>query len=368
MRFPDQETQYMALAIKEAARAHGKTSPNPCVGAVVVKSGQVVGRGFHRRPGTPHAEVNALKNAGGRARGATLYVTLEPCNHTGRTPPCTRAILDAGIRRVVVGMEDPNPRVAGGGCSFLRHQGVAVVSGLLEQECRALNRPFITYCETGLPWVVMKGAMSLDGRIAAGHNTQTRISNDRAHRLAHQLRHTHDAILVGIRTVLTDNPRLTTRLAGKKGRDPVRVILDSSLRLPVESKVVRRSSPSPTVVFCSKEADSAKLEKLAAHGVQVHRVAMDSKGLALDEVLRILGAMGVTTLLVEGGGRVHGAFLASRLLDYGYLFVAPCFLGREGVPLIDDRPAGNSGAFPAPSLVRTRKIDDNLLIELDFSG
>lgn len=366
MRFPDKDTQYMALAIREAARARGKTSPNPCVGAVVVQSGQIVGRGHHRRAGTPHAEVNALNNAGNRALGATLYVTLEPCNHTGRTPPCTRAILDAGISRVVVGMEDPNPQVAGGGCTFLRHHGVAVKSGLLAQECRALNRPFIKYCETGLPWVVMKGAMSLDGRIAAGHNTQTRISNDRAHRLAHQLRHTHDAILVGIRTVLTDNPRLTTRLAVKKGRDPVRVILDSSLRLPVQSKVVCQCSPAPTVVFCSFNADGAKLEKLAALGVQVHRVATDSNGLVLEEVLRKLGAMGVTTLLVEGGGMVHGAFLASRLVDYGYLFVAPMFLGKNGVPFIDGRPAENMGTFPVPSLVRTRKIEDNLLIELDF--
>jgi len=197
---------------------------------------------------------------------------------------------------------------------------------------------------------------------------QTRISNDRAHRLVHQLRHSHDAILVGIRTVLTDNPSLTTRLSVKKGRDPVRVILDSFLRLPVESKVVGRNSLAPTVVFCGFDADSAKLQKLAALGVLVHRVAMDSNGLVLVDVLRTLGAMGVTTLLVEGGGRVHGAFLASRLVDYGYLFVAPCFLGKNGVPLIDGGPAEDTGAFPVPSLVRARKIDDNLLIELDFSA
>ena len=240
-RVADIDSNYMRMALWEAKKGVGKTSPNPSVGALVVKNGRIVGKGYHKKAGTPHAEIHALQDAGRKAEGATLYVTLEPCNHNGRTPPCTRAILKAGIAQVVIGMLDPNPQVAGGGAKYLAAKGLTVISGVLEQECREINLPFIKHSTTGLPWVILKAGMSIDGRIAALPGTKTMITGKQSLARVHALRNQVDAILVGIGTALADDPSLTTRLQ-KSGteRDPLRVILDTDLHLSLSAKMLRQ--------------------------------------------------------------------------------------------------------------------------------
>ena len=328
------DSGYMRLALELAKKGQGRTTPNPCVGAVLVRDGQVVGSGWHRKAGTPHAEVNAIADAGGSAAcvGATLYVTLEPCNHTGRTPPCTEAVLAAGIRRVVVGMADPNP-VAAGGADFLRSQGVAVEMGVLEQECRQLNYPFIKHSSTGLPWVVMKAGMSLDGRISRVRGQGGPITGPESRQRVHELRDQLDVILIGIGTALIDNPSLTTRL--ENGRDPLRVILDSHLRLPSEAKLLRQQSDAKTWIFCGQEASTERQRRLEQAGAIIHRVDADRNGqLELRQVLQQIGKSGLSSVLVEGGAAVHGAFLRAGLVDEVCLFVAPCFIGEPGTPLL----------------------------------
>lgn len=325
---------FMQMALAEAVRGLGRTSPNPCVGAVVVRDGEVVGRGYHRKAGTPHAEVHALTDAGERSRGATIYVTLEPCNHTGRTPPCSRAILEAGIRRVVIGMLDPHG-LAGGGAAFLASRGLEVTTGILEKRCREINYPFIKHVTTGLPWVVMKAAMSLDGRISYLPGGGGRITGPEAGHSVHRLRDRFDAILIGVATARIDNPSLTTRLEGAKGRDPLRVVLDSNLSLSPEAHFFKLDSPAQTWIFCRAEAPAEKEQRLAKAGAVVHRVASDGEGrLIPEEVLKVLGRSDITSVLVEGGSRIHGSFLGHSLVDQVYLFMAPFFIGDQGTPLL----------------------------------
>ena len=248
----DTDRHFMKLALQEARKGLGRTSPNPSVGAVVVRNGTIVGKGYHKKAGLPHAEPNALQDAGNKAEGSTIYVTLEPCNHAGRTPPCTRAILEAGIQRVVIGMADPNPKVTGSGADFLAAQGVAVTSGVLEYECCELNRPFIKHATTGLPWVIMKAGTSMDGRIAAGIGRQTAITGTESLHQVHLLRDRVDAILIGVETAITDDPSLTTRLGGRRpGRDPERIILDTNLRLLPAAKMLS-TAPSAIPSFAAK--------------------------------------------------------------------------------------------------------------------
>ncbi len=328
------DLHYMRLALAEAKKGKGRTAPNPCVGAVIVRDGQLVGSGWHKKAGTPHAEINAIGDAGGAAAcaGATLYVTLEPCNHIGRTPPCSRAVLAAGIARVIVGMADPNP-VAAGGAEFLRSQGIAVEMGILEEECRQLYRPFIKHSSTGLPWVILKAGMSLDGKISRTRGQGGPITGPESQQRTHELRNELDAILIGIGTALIDNPALTCRL--EQGRDPLRVILDSQLRLPPEAKMLCQQSDAPTWIFCQTDACADKQRRLEAAGAIVHRVAAAENGrLDLKQMLRQIGKAGLTSVLVEGGAAVHGNFLRDGLADEACLFVAPCFIGENGTPLL----------------------------------
>ncbi|OGQ94647.1 MAG: riboflavin biosynthesis protein RibD [Deltaproteobacteria bacterium RIFOXYD12_FULL_57_12] len=361
------DTSYMRLALREACKGIGRTSPNPSVGAVVVRDGKVVGRGYHRKAGTPHAEVHALRAAGDAARGATLYVTLEPCNHTGRTPPCTGAILAAGISRVVIGMADPNPRVVGGGARFLAERGLEVVSGVLTAECCRINLPFIKYISTGRPWVMMKAGISLDGRIAAGPGQCTRITGAASRRQVHRLRDTVDAILVGIDTVLVDDPALTTRLPKgvRAPRDPLRVVLDSRLRLPTSAKLLNQDSVAPTWIFCGPGHDPARRKALVAAGAVIKEVPLTGAGGGLDlaAVLDELGRNQCTSLLVEGGGQVHGSFLAAGLVDQVFLFVAPVFLGDTGVPVVRCDAEHWQAALPTLTDIAVRRYGDDVLIE-----
>jgi len=325
----DPDRRFMLMALRLAKKGLGRTSPNPAVGAVVVQGDEVVGRGYHERAGGPHAEIHALRNAGKSARGAILYVTLEPCNHFGRTPPCTHAILRAGIARCVIGTLDPNPKVAGGGAKFLKKKGVKVDVGCLELKAKALIAPFVKHCFTGMPWVRVKAASTLDGRIATRTGDSKWITGEKARTFGHRLRAISDAILVGKGTVLADDPSLTCRLKGQKGRDPIRVILDSRLNLPLDRKVFSLESKASTVVFCRRSyLDSRKKEALEAKGVKVIGVRGEGKGfVSMRDALLALGRMDIQSVLVEGGGRIHGTLFDQGLVDEVCFFFAPKVMG-----------------------------------------
>jgi diaminohydroxyphosphoribosylaminopyrimidine deaminase/5-amino-6-(5-phosphoribosylamino)uracil reductase len=324
----------MKLALSLAARGAGWVSPNPMVGAVVVKEGRVVGRGFHRRAGAPHAEVEALRSAGEAARGADLYVTLEPCNHQGRTPPCTQAILAAGVRRVIIAAHDPNPQVTGGGAEFLAGRGVEVHEGLLAAEARRLNEAWLHYVNTGRPWVVVKAACSLDGKIATVGGESQWLTGEAARALGHRLRHRVDAIVVGIGTVLADDPQLTTRRprSRAKGRDPIRVVLDSRLRLPLMARLLHLDSQAPTWVATTSQAPPEKIQAVAALGAEVLVLPADAGRVSLPALLEELGVRQVQNLLVEGGAETLGGCFDQRLVNQFYFFYAPKILGGQQAP------------------------------------
>ncbi len=357
----------MLLAIELAEKGLGRTSPNPIVGAVIVRDGRILGQGYHRRAGTPHAEINAISDAGDDCRGATIYVTLEPCNHTGKTPPCSRAVLAAGIDRVVIGMADPNP-IAEGGADFLQAQGLAVECGVLEDECRQLNYPFLKHVTTGLPWLVMKAGMSLDGKISRERGFGGPITGSESKKRVHQLRDRLDAILIGIGTALIDDPSLTTRL-GIEGRDPLRVILDSELRLPLYAKMIAQDSYAETWLFCDQQASREQQEKLEQVGVVVQRVESDAQGqLILTQVLERLGKEGICSVLVEGGAAVHGSFLRFGLVDQVFLFTAPWFIGDTGTPVIAGYEIGSSEIVPTLTGMTVEPVGKDVLIQGLLAG
>ena len=324
----------MKLALRLAARGEGWVSPNPMVGAVVVNGGKVVGRGYHRRAGLPHAEVEALAAAGEAARGADLYVTLEPCNHQGKTPPCTQAILAAGVRRVIIATPDPNPQVTGGGAEFLTAQGLAITMGVLEPEARRLNEAWLHYVNTGRPWVVAKAACSLDGKIATVGGESQWLTGEAARALGHRLRHRVDAMVVGIGTVLADDPQLTTRRPRGQGpgRDPIRVVLDSRLRMPLTARMLHLDSEAPTWVATTSQAPPDTIRALKAQGAQVLVLPADAGRVSLPALLEELGARQVQSLLVEGGAVTLGAFFDQRLVNQFYFFYAPKILGGQRAP------------------------------------
>lgn len=317
----------MRRALWLARRGLGRTSPNPCVGAVVVRNGCVLGEGWHRAAGLPHAEVEAVTDArrrGGDVKGATMYVTLEPCCTTGRTPPCTVAILDAGIRRVVVGAMDPNPRHRGRGFRILRQAGIRVTTGVLAAECADLNGAWNHWITHRRPWVIAKCGMTLDGKIATANGESRWITSEASRREAHRLRARVDAILVGVNTVLRDDPSLTVRGVKFHGRQPWRVVLDSGARTPPDARLLRDGR---AVVFAGASATAARVRKLERAGARVVRVRNGRGGLDPRAVLRELGKREVTSLMVEGGGEVLGSFLQLRLVNEVTFFIAPRILG-----------------------------------------
>ncbi|MGC4114363.1 MAG: bifunctional diaminohydroxyphosphoribosylaminopyrimidine deaminase/5-amino-6-(5-phosphoribosylamino)uracil reductase RibD [Myxococcales bacterium] len=314
--------ELMRLAIAEARKGLGRTSPNPSVGAIVVKDGKVVARGFHAKAGGPHAEVVALRKAAEKARGADLYVTLEPCDHHGRTPPCTAAILAAGIKRVFVGCEDANPIVSGRGIKRLRAAGVSVVRGVLEDECLALNRPFFTFITERRPFVTLKVASTADGRIATATGDSRWVTGPEAREKVHGLREQIDAILVGARTVREDDPQLTARPKGKlSSRQPLRVILTRTLDVPPSAKIF--DEPTGGVLVLTTSDDAKRTRALEKRGVEVVRVPGGKRGVDLRAALELLHERDIVHLMVEGGGEVFGAFLEEGLADQLMLFIAP---------------------------------------------
>ncbi|WP_071393714.1 bifunctional diaminohydroxyphosphoribosylaminopyrimidine deaminase/5-amino-6-(5-phosphoribosylamino)uracil reductase RibD [Bacillus tuaregi] len=316
---------YMKLALDLASTAKGNTNPNPLVGAVIVKDGMIVGTGLHRKAGEPHAEVHAFHMAGDHAEGATLYVTLEPCSHFGKTPPCANLVAESGVSRVVIAMKDPNPLVAGRGIRILEAAGIEVEVGVHEQEARRLNERFIHNMLTQTPFVISKVAMTLDGKIAAYNGDSKWVTGEASRQKVHYLRNEMDAILVGIGTVLADDPMLTTRIP-EGGKNPVRIIIDSHLRTPLDANITE-CSEAETWIFTQEGVDEEKEAALLAKGVQVYAAPKGDEGLDISFILKQLFELGITDVLVEGGGEVNGAFLRAGLINKFQVYVAPKVLG-----------------------------------------
>jgi len=357
-----EKTMRRALAL--ARRGIGKTAPNPAVGCVIVRDGQVVGTGWHKKAGTPHAEVHALHAAGERAAGADVYVTLEPCSHYGKTPPCAKALIEARVARVFVGMVDPNPLVAGKGIALLRQAGIEVEAGILEKECRALNRPFLKWIRTRLPYVLLKSAVTLDGKTATASGDSRWVTGDTARREVHRLRGRMDAIMVGVGTVVKDDPQLTCRVPG--GKDPLRVIVDSTLRMPLHAAVLSVASAARTVV-ATIGRDPARIESLTARGAELLVCAELAGQVDLADLFRKLGERGVQSVLLEGGSQLAGAALRAGLIDRCQIYLAPKLVGGaapgifagEGVPLMGD-------AIRLAE-VTVRRVGHDLLVEGDIA-
>ncbi len=355
------DKQYMKEALALARLGRGRTSPNPVVGAVIVKDGVIVGRGWHQKAGTPHAEIHALADAGIAAKNATLYVTLEPCCHHGRTGPCTEAIVAARIGRVVVAMVDPNPLVSGCGIEILRKQGLRVDTGILAAEAANLNAPFIKWISCQMPFVTMKNGISLDGKIAT-HTGNSRWITGEASRLeVHRMRNTSDAIITGIGTVLADDPELTTRLP-EGGNSPVRVVIDSLARTPLTAKLVN-DGKAPTLIAVSPHAPAERVAALAQKGIEILPVPETLAGLDLGILLRNLGQRCLTSIMVEAGGTLNSSFLFGNFVDRVVLFLAPKIIGGAGAP----GPYGGCGCDSLSEAVTledivVRPLGDDLMI------
>ena len=322
-----EDIEYMRRAIELAERGVGFTNPNPMVGAVIVKGGKVIGEGWHERCGEWHAERNAFRNCTVPAEGATMYVTLEPCCHYGKTPPCTEAIIEHGVARVVIGMEDPNPLVAGKGIALLREAGIEVVCGVEEEALREQNRVFLKYISTRLPWVALKAAMTLDGKIATRTGDSKWITGAEARACVHELRHRFMAILVGIGTAVADDPLLNCRIEGRGVRQPIRVVVDSNARLSLESQLVQTAEEYRTIVAYTRFAPEERVKALREAGVEM-LLCEEKEGLVdVRNLLELLGQFGIDSILLEGGGNLNYTFLSEGLVDELYAFVAPKIVG-----------------------------------------
>jgi len=325
---------YMRRAYRLALKGAGRTSPNPMVGAVLVRAGRVVGAGYHHFAGADHAEIVALKHAGAKARGATLYLTLEPCSHYGRTPPCVDALIRAGIREVVCGTRDPNPVVKGRGFRRLRRAGVIVRVGILERECRLLIESFAKFITRRLPFVTLKLAASLDGKIAAASGDARWISGEESRRAVHRLRDTVDAVVIGSGTLQADDPQLTCRIDG--GRNPWRVVLDSRLTIPLSAQILRQKDADKTIIICGRGAPAAKTRAIEALGARVWQLPLGSDGVSWAPMLRKLAALDVVSVLIEGGAKIAASALKEKVVDKILFFYAPKIIGGDGVAMIGD--------------------------------
>lgn len=357
---------YMFQAMSLAVKGAGHTSPNPVVGAVIVRGDKIIGRGWHKKAGMPHAEIEAIKSAKESVSGAALYVTLEPCCHWGRTPPCTDAIISAGIKKVVIGHNDPNPKVAGKGVRALKAAGIDVVTGVLRDECRGLNEAYIKYITSGMPFVTLKLASSLDGRIAAVGGASKWITGIEARRHAHYLRGLSDAVMVGVNTVLADDPELTVRLV--KGKNPVRVVLDSALKTPLSAKVFADADKDGLIIFTSEKASRAKATKAKALGAEVVRVSSVKGGVDMKEVMKELGRREITSLLVEGGGTIAAGAVKKGLIDKLCLFMAPKLIGGDGVAVIGPLCVKDPAKALPVSGMTIAMFGKDILVEGYFKG
>ncbi len=332
----------MRRALEMAGKAAGRTSPNPMVGAVIVKNGRMIAEGYHKKAGRPHGEIEALRKAGKKARGAQMFVNLEPCCHHGRTPPCTDAIMASGLKEVFIGMRDPNPLVAGKGIRRLKQAGIAVHNGVLTPQCRQLNEEVAKYIQTGTPWVILKSALSLDGKIATAAGQSQWITGPEARERVHRMRDRVDAILVGPGTVLKDNPRLTARLKKGRGHNPARVILDAKAEIPLKARVFQRAAQEQVVYVTSSQASAVRLNRLSKTGVDIKILPNQNGHISLKKLMKILGQMEVASLLIEGGSGLNASALKAGIVDKVVLFLAPLIIGGDTAPGVVGGPGVKS--------------------------
>lgn len=353
---------YMRRALELAEKGAGRVNPNPVVGAVIVKNGKIIGEGYHQFYGGPHAEINAFHNAVEEVRDSTLYVTLEPCCHFGKTPPCVDEIIRRGIKRVVVGVLDPNPLVAGQGVKRLQDHGIETNTGVMEEECRKINEVFMRYVVSKKPFVIMKSAMTLDGKIASHTGNSKWITGEEARKEVHKLRNRVSAIMVGIGTVLTDDPELTCRIEG--GRNPKRIVVDSSLQIPFEAAVVKNCDETPVYIATTKKADMGKIKALEAKGIHVLVIPEFNGRVDLKVLLIKLGEVNIDSVLLEGGAALNYSAMAQSIVDKVQFYIAPKIIGGElaktplggiGIPLMKD-------AFPIEKMT-VRTVGEDVLLE-----
>jgi len=355
------DEKWMRQALRLAEKGRGRTSPNPVVGAVLVKRGKVIGEGYHARSGEAHAEIVALRQAREKARDAVLYLNLEPCTHYGRTPPCVPQVIKAGVKRIVIGMDDPNPIVHGKGIEALRKAGLEVTVGVLEKECRRINEAFCKYILRKEPFVVLKVAATMDGKIATRAGDSKWISGEASRRLVHKLRGRVDGVLVGIGTILVDDPLLTART--KEGKEPYRIVLDSRLRIPEEARVFEHS-PSEVILATTDLAPQDKIERLRKRGVRILVIDSREGRVHLRSFLGKLGEIGIVSLLLEGGSRVNGSFLDEGLIDKFLLFLSPKWLGDpQAIGIFDGTGVGSLEKAVVLNRIKTKRIGEDICIE-----
>ena len=359
--FLSYDEKYMRLAMQLAGNAIGRTSPNPLVGAVIVKDNRVVGCGWHRKAGTPHAEVHALNQAGELAQGADVYVTLEPCAHYGKTPPCAKALVEAKVKNVYGGLLDVNPKVAGKGFKILEDAGIHVEYGFLQDELRKQNEVFFKWIEHKKPFIVLKAAMTLDGKIATATGQSKWITNETSRAYGYKLRDIYDGIMVGINTVIEDNPMLTARVDG--GKNPIRIVVDSSLKIDINANVVQDKS-AKTIVATTDKADKDKILKLQAQNVDVIVVDKDENDkVDIEKLLNILGQQNICSILVEGGATLSGSFVAKKLVDKVYFFIAPKIIGgKEAKTPVAGTGILNLQEALALKDIQIEKLEEDVLI------
>ena len=356
----DRDKRYMEMALALARKGAGRTSPNPLVGAVLVRGGKIAAAGYHRRAGGDHAEIVALRRAGKRARGATLYLNLEPCSHHGRTPPCALSLIRAGVRRVVVGMVDPNPLVSGKGIRKLRQARIRVDVGLLERECRRLNEAFSKHITRQVPFIILKLAASLDGRIAASTGDSRWVTGSVSRQYVHRLRNQVDAVLIGAGTVLADDPRLTCRLRG--GRDPWRVVLDGRLRIPLKARLLRRRDPEKTIIITGTRAPAGKIKTIRRTGATVWQLPLRAGRIPFTAVLKRLGKMGLNSVMIEGGAITASWALKEGIVDKILFFYAPKLIGGEGKEMIGGLGIRQMAQCKSIKDIEIKKLGDDLLV------
>ena len=367
-----QDLHYMTLALRLAAKGQGTTSPNPMVGAVVVRHGRIIGQGFHLRAGAPHAEILALRQAGKLAQGATLYVTLEPCCHLKkRTPPCVPEILRSSVRRVVIAMHDPNPSVKGKGAAALRRAGLSVTVGVARSRAEELNKSYCHWMKTGRPYVTLKTGMTLDGKMATSTGESRWITGGPSRREVHQLRCCVDAVLIGVNTVLVDDPLLTARIGPRfkkiASRQPLRIVVDSRLRTPFKAQVLTQQDKAKTIIATTAAAPEARRSVLQKKGIEILTLPTQQSRVSLPALLKQLGRRGITSLLVEGGSEVNTAMLKAKLVDHIRLYMAPLLLGGQNAKSMigGESPARLADAIEVRHVV-TRFVGDDVVVEGDL--
>lgn len=348
---------YMSYALELAKKGAGYTNPNPLVGAVIVKDGEIIGEGYHQYIGGPHAEVNAFSNTLKDPKGATMYVTLEPCSHYGKTPPCANKIIESGISKVVIGMIDPNPLVGGRGIQLLKDSGIDVVVGVLEDECKKINEIFLKFITTQLPFTILKTAMTLDGKIATVSGDSKWISNEKSRTIVHRLRHRVAGIMVGVGTVIYDDPLLNTRLDGMDGKNPIRIIVDTKAKIPTESRIVKTANDIRTILATTSEASKDKLVILEEKGVEIITCPKKNEKVDLTFLMKQLGKLGIDSILVEGGATLNYSLLSEELIDKVMFFIAPKLIGGE----LSKTPIGGEGINLMNNAIRLKDIELSLI-------